>query len=105
MSVKPPLTTDPAVYVMATSEALPLRFNTAKLLQLGQSMSNPVFVMTDTKTGKVIDLPGPNIDGNFAIQDVDGDILLARHSYELALSFNAEDDTVWTMILTIQVPQ
>lgn len=105
MSVKPPLATVPPVFEMATSEKLPLGFDTTKLLGIGQSMSNPVCVMTDVTAGKTVTLEGPNIDGNVIVQDVLGSALVAQHIYQLAVSFDAEMDTTWTMILTIRVPQ
>lgn len=105
MSVKPPLSCVPPVWVMATSEQFPLGFDTSILLGIGQTVSNPVTVLTDTTIGQPVEISGPNLDGDVIIQDIVGADLVAQHIYELAVSFNAEMDTVWTMILTIRVPQ
>lgn len=108
MSVKPPLSCVPPVWVMATTEEMPLAFDTTNVLENAQVPYGPTCVLTDVSVGRglIVDLPtDPTVSGNIVTQQVDGSALTAGHIYTLAVTFSAAADTVWTMLLTIRVPQ
>jgi hypothetical protein len=99
MTVKPPLSTVPPRFVMATSESIDLDFDTTNL---GGPPSSPLFVLTDQNTNAAV--PGftsaPVIDGNVVSQQVNGSLLRIGHIYTLALTFTTSPNT-FLMVLTI----
>lgn len=99
------ISVSPASFQMASSETLPLAFDTTPLLVDEEAPTSPSCVLTDLSDGRAYSagLTGsPTIAGNTITQTVTA--LKARHRYRLAVSFTAAAGKVWTMELEITVP-
>lgn len=92
---------------MATSETLPMGFDTTPLLQELQAPVSASSVLTDLSDGDAVVelLDTPTILDNEITQIVRGSELTATHQYQLAVTFVVDAATVWTMFLVIVVPQ
>lgn len=105
MTVKT-LATLPPLFEMATTEELPLGFDTSVLLAEGQSASEPSAVLVDIATGDTVELEDdPTLSENVITQIVRGSALAAEQRYALSMTFTAAANVTWTMVLTITVPQ
>lgn len=101
------LRTVPPFYEMATTEKRLLPFDTSVLLAEGQSPSDPSATLVNVADGETVGLTGgpPSISGNIVSVPMLGSDMEAANRYELSMTFTADDDTIWTMVLTINVPQ
>jgi hypothetical protein len=97
------LSVSPATFQMASTETLPLAFNTAALLSGAETPSSPSSVLTDLTTGSAYaaGLSGsPSVVSNTITQTVTA--LRAGRRYRLAVTFQAAAGKVWTMELLIE---
>lgn len=97
------LAVSPPSFEMATTETLPLAFDTTNLLENGESPTNASAVLTDQADGTVVALGvSPSIVSNTIRQTVTGSLLTARHAYWLRVSFTAAVGKVWTIELDLR---
>lgn len=107
MTARPPLATQPPAYTMATTETAQLSLNTAPLLVGEQTPTEVSTVLTDLSVGNGLVIEGladPTTNALVITQTVPGSVLTANHIYELAFTFTAAEDLVWTQVVTITVP-
>lgn len=96
----------PERFSMATTEELPLGFDTTSLLQGDDEPSSPSTTLIDLTNNEEIDLGvDPIVAANIVVQLVQGTLLTAGHKYALSITFTSAANTWWTMVLTIDVPQ
>ena len=88
---------------MATTEKIPFGFDATKLLVGAQTPANAVSVLTDMTTATNIPLGAdtPEILANIITQEIKGTLLEVNHIYELAISFDADGQTTFTMVQKI----
>lgn len=103
------LATIPSQVTCATSETMPLGFDTSAQLaaiEPGLSPTSPVSVLVDDTTDAVVVLADPpTITGDIITQIVRGSVLVAGHRYSLSVTYTAATDTVLTMVLRVWCPQ
>jgi len=111
-----PLSVNPATFVMATTETLPIQFDFTPLLLPGETFTAASSVMTDITNG--LSVPVTLSDSPTVVNIVDGagvsngvqqilrgpTELLAAHTYRLTLSGTVSSTKIWSAILTINVP-
>lgn len=93
----------PATFQMASTETLPLAFDTTPLLASMETPSSPTSILTDLTTGSAYSAGlsnSPTVSSNVITQRVTA--LQPRHRYRLAVSFQAASGKVWTMELLIE---
>ena len=99
------LQTIPPALVMATTDTLPITFDTSPLLRVGETPSAYSATLLDTTSGKDVALSDPaTLAGNVIEQIIRGSELIAKHVYIITWIFTAAVDTVWTEVTQLNVP-